>query len=1287
MHFLFFYRTINGVIKAAPNGFYNPKDGSIWIDLNAGNFGQGTMMYTIAHELSHFIKQWSPVKFKALADFLVEQYGEKGVSVDTLVRRQMQKAKDNGRTISYDVAFEEMVADSMESMLTDGKVIKELYKRDKGLFNKIKSWIDNLVRKLNSAYKGYAPESEEGKLVTTMKDSFKEIQTLFIDALQDASSNFANADVKAQKNTTKNSGDKYSERYEAAKENNQILGLLKKVENGDFKANEKAYLGVVPNKVATDIYRLTGINVYGFKMVVEARQLEHIIIDHGKNGKADKSMSDNRDIAKMEYIINNYDDLRKSGKTQAYSYMKNGRNKTADTVLYEKQIGSKSYYVVQAVPDTKAKTLYVVSAFIGKSGYKKETSQLINANSPDVTAQTGSVVVSNNIISNPIENVKENSEKQSARDVAYIDAVNRGDAKAAQELVDEAAKRAGYTQKVYHGTDSEFTEFNTNKQRTSGKLNFGKGIYLTPNKNLSEMYTETGNVMELYASVKNPYEIFGTRLDNTDLKKLSTEFGESVTLDNIDKVLQKNGYDGIIARNYNGSTNPINQIVVFSSNQVKSADPITYDDKGAVIPLTERFNPEKNDIRYSERDYPIDADVENIVKRAATTSKDSMMELSDITSEQNKAINRLVNQTNDDSYRGKYAGGKHKFSNAMIKHALKEHGDFLREGLRAQLPINEKDIARHLSAIKDNKMPSNIKPTKTKRGNSSIVTSYKVNGYTLYAEEIIKPLGKNKPSDLIGYTMYKAPTLATAAALATSARALPKRQSSVLCNYYMPNNTGLSTANFVADENGNPAELSYIVSNNGPKVDTLLGGLIALSSSEKNFTDKSKSVEQGYVMCKKPFYITNDNRVFSNSDTDVSARINELKKQGYDCFIFDKVAGDNYMVAVINKAQIIKNEPTVLYSDRDANSTSARSLLVNSLEGTAQNEIERKKLNEYKSKIALIETEQKKLTELRAEIKELSFAEGPRDKGKLRKLQDEAIKTANRINIYDRQLLSLEATKPLQNVLNREKELAKKKQKQKDEEILKAYKEKVANERKETIEYYKESRKKAVEGRNKTEMRHKIKKVVNDLNKLLLKGTKEKHVMVGLQKAVAAALDAINMDTVSADERVAKYDALIAKETNPEIIASLTESRDRIQSQGDKLSEKLSALKEAYNEIKNSTDESVNSQYDEIIFSRIESVQKKVGNISLRNMTLEQLQEVYDLYTMVLTSVRNSNKAFAEDIKITRMQLGSNTLDEIKDAHKAREYVGKVQSGIEKFMWQNMKPMTSVKHIRRLFYT
>lgn len=47
-------------------------------------------------------------------------------------------------------------------------------------------------------------------------------------------------------------------------------------------------------------------------------------------------------------------------------------------------------------------------------------------------------------------------------------------------------------------------------------------------------------------------------------------------------------------------------------------------------------------------------------------------------------------------------------------------------------------------------------------------------------------------------------------------------------------------------------------------------------------------------------------------------------------------------------------------------------------------------------------------------------------------------------------------------------------------------------------------------------MRLKIKGVVNELNQLL-KNTKEKHVPIQLQKPVALALAAVNMDTVGAE--------------------------------------------------------------------------------------------------------------------------------------------------------------------------
>ena len=360
------------------------------------------------------------------------------------------------------------------------------------------------------------------------------------------------------------------------------------------------------------------------------------------------------------------------------------------------------------------------------------------------------------------------------------------------------------------------------------------------------------------------------------------------------------------------------------------------------------------------------------------------------------------------------------------------------------------------------------------------------------------------------------------------------------------------------------------------------------------------------------------------------------------------------------------------YKDEDA--IDNRTLLAKSLEGAAKTDLEKQKLKEYRSKIDLINSEEKKLRELREQIKEISFSKGKRDTEKLKSLQFEANQAANRINVYDKQLLRLEATKPIADVLAREKEMAKKRQKQKDMQLLADYKEKSKATVRELLERNQESRKKAIEGREKTFMRNKIKGVVNDLNQLLLKGTKDKHVMIGLQKAVASALDAVNMDTVGADERIAKYDALIAKAKDPDVIASLTATRDRIAEQGDKMSEKLAALKSSYADIKNSNDPLIANSHDEVIENKIESVVNSVGNTPLRDMTLEQLEDVYDLYKMVLTTIRNSNKAFKLDKAESIASLGNNVMGEIHSIAGEKKYVPAALEWLKKFGWSSLKP-------------
>ena len=75
------------------------------------------------------------------------------------------------------------------------------------------------------------------------------------------------------------------------------------------------------------------------------------------------------------------------------------------------------------------------------------------------------------------------------------------------------------------------------------------------------------------------------------------------------------GFDGFVTQWENSNTGEKSNIILaLNSAQLKSADPVTYDDNGNAIPLTERFNLENEDIRYS-----LSAEGEAPVRRAFNT--------------------------------------------------------------------------------------------------------------------------------------------------------------------------------------------------------------------------------------------------------------------------------------------------------------------------------------------------------------------------------------------------------------------------------------------------------------------------------------------------------------------------------------------------------------------------------------------------------------------------------------------------------------------------------------------
>ena len=175
--------------------------------------------------------------------------------------------------------------------------------------------------------------------------------------------------------------------YEQEETNFDIISLVEKVKKNLHKDDDLIELGSISSEMAETIKGIVGKDFTGYKLVIEARQVEHILRDHGENGKTDHSMANDEDIAKVLFAIKNPDSVVEAGTTMAYSYMDNGKNRPAKTILYERSIGEKSYYVVQTAVDTKKKTLHIVSAFIGGSGFKKGAPQLTSAQGLGATSK------------------------------------------------------------------------------------------------------------------------------------------------------------------------------------------------------------------------------------------------------------------------------------------------------------------------------------------------------------------------------------------------------------------------------------------------------------------------------------------------------------------------------------------------------------------------------------------------------------------------------------------------------------------------------------------------------------------------------------------------------------------------------------------------------------------------------------------------------------------------------------------------------------------------------------
>lgn len=180
------------------NGSIYLEDGSIWVDLNAGADGQGVMAFALSHEFTHFVEEFSPEKFHRFTEILFEAVGT-DVNVNELIAAKAAALKRQGyKELSAeelnDLAYSEVVAEMMETALTDTDVMERISARlqqtDMSLWEKIKKFLQGLVERLKEAYRGLNPDSSIARLARDTIRSSEEALNAFANAASDAVVNY-----------------------------------------------------------------------------------------------------------------------------------------------------------------------------------------------------------------------------------------------------------------------------------------------------------------------------------------------------------------------------------------------------------------------------------------------------------------------------------------------------------------------------------------------------------------------------------------------------------------------------------------------------------------------------------------------------------------------------------------------------------------------------------------------------------------------------------------------------------------------------------------------------------------------------------------------------------------------------------------------------------------------------------------------------------------------------------------------------------------------------------------
>lgn len=592
------------------------KDGNIIL---SSEISSQKILATALHEAGHMIKKTNPTEWRTLSDFVSDYLVRKGVDLNKMIDRTIERYGNRLQADEHentrDAALEEMVCDTLMSIASDEKALNialstkqnksKIAAAIKSLIAKVKDWL--IDKSQNYGAKAFAKDLE----------ALENLAQRFSEAADTAKENITEqAEVQ---NGEKIDVEKFSldEEYSDAVKNNDTETAQKLV-------NDKAMSwGAYSEDGKTPIKLHHGTQSFGFTEFALDKMDDGRSIFLTNKPEIASTYSGVETENNIQHTINSIKAISSKVKSMSiYEIEKSLNSLTHGNTNPELRADNDDlhYSIVDenAVNKFTAKVNseidYLIDYLKGREGYFKKFPKI----DYDTKYSDFVEMLKNrqyNKIANPLFNLIESTKFDSTEEEQKFRKIEK-DSYGLVRILEVYNNSPIIISK--DSQDTIFGVFNENKAKDylKGKLTeqVQKGNY--------SLFAKIENPLIIDASKSNWNEIDVKSVLNTPFgDAIKSEYGEDyfnygtqhLSTREVSKYAKQAGYDGVIfknlkdngGRNSNVSLDTVSDVyIAFNPNNVKSADAITYDNNGKVIPLSERFDGNEDDIRYSlDEDY------------------------------------------------------------------------------------------------------------------------------------------------------------------------------------------------------------------------------------------------------------------------------------------------------------------------------------------------------------------------------------------------------------------------------------------------------------------------------------------------------------------------------------------------------------------------------------------------------------------------------------------------------------------------------------------------------------